>query len=188
MKTLALAAAFCLVAAVASAEPAKCGRGPCPTPTPVVTPGNSKTVITDVTNAKADILKALEEIDVADRQIIPGSQPSQMWDAVGHVCIAGIGNPGQPGYVPGLAATVESFVAPPLPPALQGTSPLIAIAEARLVERAAVYNLGLLSTSQYAQNIIMSCGGLIASIGGDLTTAEGQAAAILKLLTTLIPK
>jgi hypothetical protein len=165
----------------------------CYTPNnPSVNPKSPTSVVSGLIAHKEDILAFLQAVDVADKQIIEGSSPPQMWDPVGHQCIAGIGVEGQPGYVPGLAYIVNAIKLPPEPPTLKGfdDNPFALLIKARLAARALAYDLGALNgtADDFAQYVVMSCGGILASINGDILSVAGSSAALAKIILLIIPK
>jgi hypothetical protein len=160
---------------------------PIPIPITPIGPGD---IVGDLIKAKGDILKQLQAADAMDRQIIPGSNPPEMWDPIGHMCIAGIGPEGQPGYVPGLAGWIANLAAPPLPPAAPGSAqgPVIAFTAGRLAVIAALRVTTALQTTGIPIALRQSCGGLLADINNQALTASAQVAAFAKLFAVLIPK
>ncbi len=154
------------------------------------TPPAPSGTVGSIINRKADILKQLSIADSMDRQIIPNSNPPEMWDPIGHMCIAGIGTEGQPGYVPGLAKWIAGLTEPPKPPAIPGGAqgPVIAFAQARLAVIAGLRVTSSLQTQGIPLSLRQSCGGLLADINNQILTAAAQVAAFAKLFAVLVPK
>jgi len=167
-----------------------CGGGLPPIGGGGSTPAAPSDVVTSLINGKGDVLKQLEAADSMDRQIIPGSSPPEMWDPIGHMCIAGIGTEGQPGYVPGLAKWIEGLTVPPSPPPAPGGAqgPVVAFTQARLAMIAGLRVTSSLQTQGIPLALRQSCGGLLADINNQVITAAAQVAAFAKLFAVLVPK
>jgi hypothetical protein len=164
--------------------------GPLPFPGPNPSPPAPTGVVTSLIKDKTNVLAQLQAADSMDRQIIPRSSPPEMWDPIGHMCIAGIGTEGQPGYVPGLAKWVEGLTVPPTPPAAPGGAqgPIIAFTQARLAVIAGLRVTSSLQTQGIPLDLRQSCGGLLADINNQIITAAAQVAAFAKLFAILVPK
>jgi len=191
----ALLAAFVALAVLlatyghAEARQAKHFPFPVPIPAPAPSPsGTSAVELQGIIQNKASILETLSAIDAADRQPIPGSNPPQMWDPISHMCIAGIGTEGQPGYIPGLALFISNLGGLATPPQITSfgsdispVNPIVVFAQTRLALIAGQLDINNILTTGLPLSLRQSCGSLIQDSLQHVTSLAG-------LIALIVPK
>jgi hypothetical protein len=139
---------------------------------PTIAPSDTKGILNALLKVKDAVIADVLTADAYASTTIAGSTPAVMWDPIAHMCFAGIGTPGEPGYVPGLVAFIHSVPdAPALPTAASGQGGLVTAAEhARLVVIAAEMAIEQISALGYPTSLRQACGSLI----NDMATQGGQ--------------
>lgn len=122
---------------------------------------NTVGVLSALVNVEAQVVSDIQTADGLASTINPAT--GTMWDPIGHMCYAGIGTPGTPGYVAGLLAFIQGLPTPAsLPTAPNGSGGLVTAQEdARLVviaTRTAINNIAAIG---YPTALMQACGSLV---------------------------